>query len=233
MDEHRSQPHRVLYGRRRGKPPRPARQAILDRLLPELAIDLRDAAPNSLDPRQLFGPGVTDVWFEVGFGNGEHLMAQCRANPNIGIIGAEPYLAGVARLVSYADTYRLNNVRIFADDARLLLDVLIDQSLGRLFTLFPDPWPKTRHHKRRFVQPDTVQAVARILKPGGEWRLATDDMSYCRWILRHLIGRSDFAWLIEDASDWRQRSADWPETRYEAKALAEGRAPMFLKFRRQ
>ena len=127
----------------------------------------------------------------------------------------------------------MNNVRIFADDARLLLDVLIDQSLGRLFTLFPDPWPKTRHHKRRFVQPDTVQAVARILKPGGEWRLATDDMGYCRWILRHLIGRSDFAWLIEDASDWRQRTADWPETRYEAKALADGRAPMFLKFRRQ
>lgn len=226
-------PRRLLYGRRRGKRLRAGRQALVDRLLPDLAIEIEGLAPGALDPRTLFPFQVSDVWLEIGFGNGEHLVHQGEANPDIGLLGAEPYLAGVARMVAHVHERGLENVRLHVDDARLLLTALADASIGRLFTLFPDPWPKTRHHKRRLVTEATVLEVARVLAPGAEWRLATDDMGYCRWMLRHLTGRVEFAWLAEGAADWRRRPADWPETRYEAKARASGRAAVFLRFRRR
>jgi len=224
---------KTLYGRRRGKPPRPARQALLERLLPELAISLGDVRPRSLDPRSLFAPRPAEVWLEIGFGAGEHLAALAAAHPERGFIGVEPFQAGLARMVAHVEENGLRNVRLFGDDARLLLAALADRSLGRAFLLFPDPWPKTRHHKRRFVQGQTVGELARLLVDRAEWRLATDDMSLCRWMLGRLTNRPEFDWLAERAEDWRRRPADWPPTRYEQKALAAGRRPAYLRFRRR
>jgi tRNA (guanine-N7-)-methyltransferase len=226
-----SRPRRILYGRRRGKPPRPGRQALVEARLPALALDA-DNLPAGLAPATLFAAPVREVWFEVGFGAGEHLAWQLAAHPEVGMIGAEPYMAGVARLVGTMDQADLPRVRLLPDDGRLLLEALAPASIGRLFTLFPDPWPKARHRKRRLVQPATVAAAARVLAPGAEWRLATDDMDYARWMLRCLTGCAEFAWLAAHADDWRRRPDDWPPTRYEAKALAAGRRPLYLRFRR-
>jgi tRNA (guanine-N7-)-methyltransferase len=224
---------RILYGRRRGKRPRPGRQALLEARLPGLALELAGVAPGTLEPGQLFGTPVRASWLEIGFGAGEHLAWQLAANPEVGILGAEPYLAGVARLVGALDEAAVPRLRLLLDDGRLLLEALAPASLERLFTLFPDPWPKARHHKRRLVQPETAAAAARVLASGGEWRLATDDMDYARWMLRCLTGNTEFEWLARHADDWRHRPADWPETRYEAKALAAGRRPLYLRFRRR
>ena len=224
---------KTLYGRRRGKPPRPARQALLQRLLPELALSLKGVAPRSLDPRSLFPHAPAEVWLEIGFGAGEHLAALAAAHPERGFIGVEPFQAGLARMVAHVAEKNLRNVRLFGDDARLLLAALADRSLGRAFLLFPDPWPKTRHHKRRFVQRETVVEIARLLTDGAEWRLATDDMGLCRWMLAHLADRPEFEWLAESPADWRTRPADWPPTRYEQKARAAGRRPAYLRFRRR
>ena len=223
----------MLYGRRRGKPPRAGRQALLERRLPELSIDLAGTTPGTLQPRRLFTGPVADVWLEIGFGAGEHLADQLEAHPNVGMLGVEPYLAGVARLIAHVEARRLSNLRLFVDDARLLLEALADASIGRLFTLFPDPWPKVRHHKRRLVSPETVKMAARVLKPGAEWRLATDDPGYARQMLLLLTAAPAFAWLAESAEDWRRRPADWPQTRYEAKALSQGRQPIYLRFCRR
>lgn len=224
---------KTLYGRRRGKPPRPARQALLDRLAPGLAIALDGAGPRSLDPRSLFPHAPAEVWLEIGFGAGEHLAALAAAHPERGFIGVEPFEAGFARMVAHVAEKGLDNVRLLRDDARPLLAALADRSLGRAFLLFPDPWPKARHHKRRFVQEETVSELARLLADGAEWRLATDDMGLCRWMLAHLVARPEFEWLAEGPADWRVRPADWPPTRYEQKALAAGRRPAYLRFRRR
>lgn len=224
---------RILFGRRGGRPRRPGRRALLQRRLPELSIELEGIAPGELDPRRLFAGAVSDVWLEIGFGGGEHLADQLEAHPDIGILGAEPYLAGVARLLAHAEARGLGNLRIFVDDARLLLEALADASVGRLFTLFPDPWPKMRHRKRRLVSPETVSTATRVLKPGAEWRLATDDPDYARRMLQLLTDSPAFVWLAESADDWRRRPADWPETRYELKARAAGRRPVYLRFRRR
>lgn len=226
-------PRKTLYGRRRGKPLRPARQALVERLLPELTIPLDGAAPRSLDPRRLFPHAPDEVWLEIGFGAGEHLAALAAAHPERGFIGVEPFQAGLARMVAHVAERDLRNVRLFGDDARLLIAALADRSLGRAFLLFPDPWPKARHHKRRFVQRESVDEMARVLADGAEWRLATDDMGLCRWMLAHLVDRPEFEWLAESASDWRSRPADWPPTRYERKAQAAGRRPVYLRFRRR
>jgi len=226
-------PRKTLYGRRRGKPPRPARQALLDTLLPALVIDLAGAAPGRLDPRRLFAHDPSEVWLEIGFGAGEHLAALAEAHPEIGFIGVEPFQAGFARMVKHIDEKRLANVRLLGDDARPLVAALAPRSLGRAFLLFPDPWPKLRHHKRRFVQDATVTEVARALADAAEWRLATDDMGLCRWMLAHLVDRPELEWLARGPADWRERPADWPPTRYEQKAVAAGRRPAFLRFRRR
>lgn len=226
-------PRKTLYGRRRGKPLRPGRQALLERLLPELEIQLAGAAPGSFDPRALFRHAPAEVWLEIGFGAGEHLATLAADRPDLGFIGVEPFQAGLARMVAHVAERGLGNVRLFADDARLLIAALADASLGRAFLLFPDPWPKTRHHKRRFVQDETVSELARVLADGAEWRLATDDMGLARWMLAHLVDRPEFEWLAERADDWRVRPPDWPPTRYEQKALAAGRRPVYFRFRRR
>ncbi len=178
-------------------------------------------------------PRAREVWLEIGFGGGEHLAHHAARHPDVGFIGVEPYLTGVAKLLGRIEREGLRNVRILVEDARLLLPLLPDASIARLFVLFPDPWPKKRHHKRRIVNRQTVAEFARILAPGGEARFATDDPGYARWMLEALLGEPRFEWTAETARDWRRRPAeDWPETRYEAKARAQGRCPVYLRFRR-
>ena len=162
---------------------------------------------------------MEDVWLEVGFGSGEHLLDQARAHPHVGLIGAEPYEAGVAKLLSKLAEAPLLNLLIHEGDARDVIAALPDASLGRVFILFPDPWPKTRHHKRRFVQTEMLDALARVMRPGAELRFASDDAGYLAWTLERLLAHPDFAWTAETDADWNIRPAGWTQTRYEAKAL--------------
>jgi tRNA (guanine-N7-)-methyltransferase len=222
---------RRVYGRRRGKPLNQVRQQLMDELLPRLRVPLVEGETGQ-DPRAWFDRPVREVWFEIGFGKGEHLAWQARQNPDVGIIGCEPYETGVAGLLSEVDTHGLDNVRIWTDDAALLLAALRPASIARAFLLFPDPWPKVRHHKRRFVSADRLDILARALAEGAEFRAATDHPDYGRWILRHLSAREDYDWLAERPSDWRGRTEDWPQTRYEGKALARGAHPIYLRYRR-
>ena len=218
----------MLYGRRHGKRLSRRRQALIDTLLPRLLI----TPEPGLDPAALFDHQPDTVWLEVGFGGGEHLAAQAEAHGEVGLIGCEPFVNGLAGLCALIDDGGLVNIRIHDDDARLLMDCLAEASIGRMFLLFPDPWPKTRHHKRRFVNPATLDACARILADGAELRIATDDMPYCRWMLKHLARHHAFAWTARRPADWRERPDDWPPTRYEAKARDQGRPPVFLIYRR-
>jgi tRNA (guanine-N7-)-methyltransferase len=220
---------RRIYGRRQSHRIRPARKRLLAERLPELQLDVPDDGA-TIDVVSLFSSACQRRWLEIGFGGGEHLAAQAAANPDVGLIGCEPYVNGVARCLSLLGDR--DNVRVVIDDARLLLKALPACSLDRIFVLFPDPWPKTRHHKRRIVNPDTVADTARLLKPGGELRLASDDMNYARTMLWTVNSHGGFDWLAERPTDWLERPDDWPETRYEAKARKVGRRPAFLRFRR-
>ena len=227
-----SPPRRLVYGRRKGRPLRPGREALLAERLPALEIALPDGG-GTLDPAALFGARHGPVWLEIGFGAGEHLLETAAAHPEAVFIGCEPFLNGVARLLSAADEALLPRLRLFRDDARLLLASLPEGSVDRAFVLFPDPWPKTRHHKRRIIAPDTAAALARVLADGAELRTATDIDGYKAWMLEHLLATGAFAWTARGPADWRQRPADWPATRYEAKARAAGREPAYFRFRRR
>jgi tRNA (guanine-N7-)-methyltransferase len=222
---------RVLYGRRRGRPLHRGQQALVDTLLPRLAVTL--PAAGVLDPSALFDPRPEEVWLEIGFGSGEHLAVQAAAHPAIGLIGCEVFENGIAKLLAEVQRRAVANVRILTDDARLLIAALPPASIGRVFILFPDPWPKQRHHKRRIVAAETLDALAAIMTDGAELRLATDDLNYLAWILARVPVHPAFAWLAEGPSDWRVRPTDWPATRYEAKAIAAGRRPYFLRLRRR
>jgi tRNA (guanine-N7-)-methyltransferase len=223
---------RVLYGRRRGRRLRPGQRDLKETLLPKLAIAL-PAQGGRLDQARLFPDKVEDLWLEVGFGGGEHLAAQAVAHPDVGLLGCEVFENGVVKLLGEVERRGLGNIRILVDDARLLVRALPDRSLGRVFVLFPDPWPKVRHHKRRFVSTETLTELARVMKNGAELRLATDDVDYLRWMLERAPVHPDFEWLARRPGDWRERPADWPQTRYEQKAIAAGRAPTFLRLRRR
>jgi tRNA (guanine-N7-)-methyltransferase len=229
MDETR---RRTLYGRRRGKKLRAGQQSLLDTLLPRLALALPDAS-HKIDLAQAFGGTLPadGVWLEVGFGAGEHLVWQAEQHPAVGLVGCEPYLNGVAKCLAHIERAGVSNIRLFTDDARLLMAALPAQSLARVFVLFPDPWPKTRHHKRRLVQRATLDRLAELMVPGAELRLATDDPSYLPWMVEHACLHPAFEWLAERPGDWRQRPADWPATRYEQKEIA-GR-PAFLRLSRR
>jgi tRNA (guanine-N7-)-methyltransferase len=220
-----------LYGRRRGRPIREGRRQLATNLLPRIAVTLPER--QRLDPRTLFVTPPATVWLEIGFGAGEHLAQQAQSHPAIGFIGCEVFENGIARLVGEIAREALDNIRIFADDARLLLDRLIPSSVGRVFILFPDPWPKARHHKRRLVARATLDRLATVMQPGAELRLATDDPGYLAWMLEHLTAHPDFVWTARRPVDWRERPADWPATRYEEKARAAGRTPAFMRFIRR
>lgn len=219
-----------FYGRRHGRRLRLGQKRLLAELLPRLAVSVPTVGP--LEPAALFGPDVDQVWLEIGFGGGEHLAWQAERNPKVGFIGAEPYINGVARLLVRVAESHLENIRIVADDIRPLLRALPQGSIARLFLLFPDPWPKARHHRRRIVQRQTLDLFAHLLADGGELRFATDDADYLRWVFRLLLNHPAFAWSARRPEDWRRRPADWPETRYEAKARVQGRSATYLKFNR-
>ena len=208
--------------------PRPAR--LMETLLPEVATP--DPASGSIDPAAMF-PLADELWLEVGFGGGEHLAWQAAQNPHVGFVGAEPFVNGVAKLLSHIDEQNLKNIRIHFGDARPLLEALPDAALSRLFVLHPDPWPKKRHHKRRMISPWFFAEAARLLKSGGELRIASDIADYIRWTLMHVANAPAFEWTAECADDWKRRPEDWPQTRYEAKAIKEGRTPTYLIFHRK
>jgi tRNA (guanine-N7-)-methyltransferase len=223
--DHPDRNRRKLYGRRKG-PKLSERQAGLRRtLLGALAWEI------GADPATQFPNTVRDLWLEVGFGAGEHLVWQAGHHPHVGLIGAEPYEMGMAKLLTKLEETPLNNVRLFEGDGREIIEALPDASLGRFFLLFPDPWPKTRHHKRRFLQMEMLDQLARVLKPGGELRFATDDKSYLPYALERLTAHPAFAWTAQGISDWKTRPADWPPTRYEIKAIKG--VPIFLCFVRK
>ena len=224
-------PRGRLYGRRRGRPLRPGQRRLKQELLPRLTVSLPEAG--ALDLCSLFPMPVAAVWLEIGFGAGEHLAAQAEHHPDIGFIGCEVFEAGILRLLGEVVRRGLGNVRLFTDDARLLLAVLPPASLGRVFVLFPDPWPKRRHHKRRLIAPATLDLLATVMEDGAELRLATDDRGYLAWMLEHLTAHPDFRWLARRPADWRERPPDWPPTRYEEKARAAGRSAAFLRFIRR
>jgi tRNA (guanine-N7-)-methyltransferase len=173
---------------------------------------------------------IEDVWLEIGYGGGEHLLWQAEQNPKIGLIGAEPYEGGTAKLLSKLEVSHARNIRLHEGDAREIIDALPDASLGRVFILFPDPWPKTRHHKRRFIQMELLDRLAQVMKSGAELRFATDDRSYLVWALERIAAHPMFEWTAERAADWMTRPADWPQTRYEAKAIKG--PPTYLRFAR-
>lgn len=222
-------PDRRFYGRRHGRRLRPGRRRLMDEFLPRLQIALPKAG-EAMDPASLFATPVADVWLEIGFGGGEHLAAQASAHPEIGMIGCEPYINGVAALLARIEAGNIANIRLLPSDARDLLDTLPDASIGRAFVLFPDPWPKARHARRRLVAPETLDALARILKDGAELRLATDDPGYLSWMLEHALRCTDLRWTARGPGDWRTRPADWPATRYEEKAASQGRKSTYLCF---
>jgi len=223
-------PHGPLrsYGRIKSRTIKPRQADLLARRQADLMLPDPETGP--IDPRA-FVPSAAEVWLEIGFGGGEHLAWQAARHPAIGFIGAELFINGVASLLGHLARGGIGNVRIHPEDARPLLHALPDQSIGRAFLLFPDPWPKARHARRRFVSPDNLAELARILKPGAELRVASDDAGYIAWALEHLTRSPDFEWLARGPSDWRERPEDWPPTRYEQKAVKAGRRPVYLRFR--
>ncbi|TRW16776.1 tRNA (guanine(46)-N(7))-methyltransferase TrmB [Glacieibacterium frigidum] len=218
---------RRLYGRRQGHALRKGQAALVEDLLPQVTVP--DEGP--LTATGLFGGG-RPLWLEIGFGAGEHLASQAAANPHVGLIGCEPFLNGVVGALNHIRDENLDNVRLYMGDALDVLDRLAPASLDRAFLLHPDPWPKARHAKRRFVNPGPLDVLASRLKPGAELRIGTDHPIYLRWTLMQMAARSDFEWCAATAANWQTRPADWPPTRYEAKARRLGHEVWYLRYRR-
>jgi tRNA (guanine-N7-)-methyltransferase len=219
-----------FFGRRKGHKLRSHQADLIENLLPHLALDITSAAPGDL--AELFDDGITDVRLEIGFGGGEHLIAEARAFPQTGLVGCEPYVNGMAKILTQIEAHNIGNIRLFAGDAAELLVWAPSQSMRRIDLIHPDPWPKRRHWKRRFVQDSTVAAMARILKADGEFRFVSDIDDYCAWTLSHLLRSPDFFWTAERVSDWQAPWPDYTMTRYGAKAEREGRKATYLRFRR-
>ncbi|MCB1435786.1 MAG: tRNA (guanosine(46)-N7)-methyltransferase TrmB [Rhodobiaceae bacterium] len=218
-----------IHGRRSGHALRQGQRALMQDLLPGLKLDLGGDARH----QALLAAPQRALWLEIGFGGGEHLAFQAANNPDTGFIGCEPFINGIAKLLARIARDGLGNIRLHDGDARELLAWLPDQSLDRVFILYPDPWPKRRHWKRRIVGAETVVELARAMKPGSQLRIASDIDDYIDWILRHVLGHGAFAWTARTPSDWRMPPPDWTRTRYEAKALREGRKPAYLTFLRR
>ena len=226
LDKQQSE-HVRSFGRRRGKKLRPGRERLVDELLPEIKFDA--SRPTS----QQFVGQVNDVWLEIGFGGGEHIAAQALAHPQIGFIGAEPFINGVAKLVKTISDESISNIRIWPDDVREIFPTITDSTLGRVFILFPDPWPKKRHAKRRLLTHETLDEIYRMMKPGGELVVASDHTDYVRYALFQISTHPGFEWLAKSATDWRDPPKGWIQTRYEQKALSKGIKATYLVFRRQ
>jgi len=221
---------RAFFGRRKGHSLKPRQAALFDTLLPRLALDLNQPAPADL--HALFAAPVGALRLEIGFGGAEHLIAQAQAHPRTGFIGTDAFVNAMGKLLVAIDTCKLSNIRLHFGDASELIDWLPDATLSRIDLLYPDPWPKRRHWKRRFVQDDSLKRLARILKKGGELRFATDIADYAAYALVRVLRSRDYVWTAECAADWRQPWPDFDGTRYEAKAKREGRRPAYFIFGR-
>ncbi|KQR77921.1 tRNA (guanine-N7)-methyltransferase [Rhizobium sp. Leaf384] len=218
----------AFFGRRKGKPLRASQAAHLENDLPTLRLDLGAAAPNDL--RSLFPDEVKRIRVEIGFGGGEHLIHRAVEQPMTGFIGVEPFVNSMAKLVGRIDEVGARNIRLYDDDATQVLDWLPAESIDQIDLLYPDPWPKRKHWKRRFVSSVNLDRFARVLKPGGLFCFASDIDSYVNWTLLHCRDHAAFDWPARNASDWLTPYETWPSTRYEAKARREGRSSAYLTF---
>jgi tRNA (guanine-N7-)-methyltransferase len=219
---------RTLYGRSKGKPLSAHRAGLVHELLPRLKIERAQLA----EPAQLFEFAPDEIRLEIGFGGGEHLARCAAESPSVGFIGCEPFLNGVAKLLAAIEAGGLGNIRVHMGDARALVEAMSPASLSLIYLLYPDPWPKRRHMKRRIVSNETVALFARVIKRGGEVRFATDIDDYAGWTLRRFAVSADFLWRAACADDWRKPWPGWRATRYEAKARAAGSASAYLTFER-
>jgi len=215
----------LIYGRAKGKALSQRQQDLFAELLPRVAFPV----DGKIDPHTVF-PDAKAIHLEVGFGGGEHLAARAAAHPGTGFIGCEPFINGVAKALAAVEEGPLENVRLHHGDARDVLDALTDASLDCVYVLYPDPWPKTRHNKRRFVGPDTLASLGRVIRPGGLLRVASDIPDYIRWTLIETRKDGHFEWTARTKADWEAPPEGWPGTRYEAKAIREGRTPCYLDF---
>jgi tRNA (guanine-N7-)-methyltransferase len=222
---------RAFFGRRKGHPLRARQVALFDTLLPRIALDLTKPPPADL--RTLFDGALDEVRLEIGFGGAEHLIAQAIAHPRSGFIGSDAFVNAIGKALTAIEDNALVNVRLHFGDASALLDWLPAGSLARIDLLYPDPWPKRRHWKRRFIQDDSLARLARILKSGGELRFATDIADYAAWALARMMRSKDFTWTAERADDWRKAWPDFSGTRYETKAIREDRVPAYFIFRKK
>lgn len=244
MEENKVREYR-FYGRRKGKKLKPSREVLLDAFLPKVRLNVTGG---NVDPATCFSVPVKSVWLEIGFGGGEHLAEQSARHPDTGFIGAEVFVNGVSSLLTHLTgkersgdvdenvelkAGRVDNVRVHDNDVRDILPKFKDGAFERIYVLFPDPWPKRKHANRRFIGPKNLPVLARLLKSGGELRIASDDMNYIRWSLEHLMKSDDFEWTAKTADDWRKPPADWVNTRYELKALSQGKKPVYLIFGRK
>jgi len=226
----------MWYGRRRSHKLRPGRQHLVETLLPDLLIaDGGSDAPVEFSPG--FGPNNVssprELRLEIGFGAGEHLSGEASANPDVDFIGCEPFINGIATLLADIERLDLKNIRLFDDDVRLLLGRLPANSISRIYILFPDPWPKLRHHRRRIFQTETLSALARLARDDATMLFASDHKGYVAWALAEGLQHADWQWTAESPEDWRQPPEDWFPTRYEAKARRKGDIPSYLTFRRR
>lgn len=224
------------FGRRRGRKLRPRKSDLLKNKLPAVALDLKTPAPAPLE--QIFhspdaASPIAETWLEIGFGGAEHLICQAENHPEVGLIGCEPFEDGVVKALAAIEEKELHNLRLHADDARDVLRWLPEASLSRVFILFPDPWPKKRHVKRRLISPQLLRQLARVMKPGAQLRIGTDIGDYLRTILIAFQTEPLFRWLAKSPADWRARPFNWPQTRYEQKAIREGRRCYYLTFKKQ
>lgn len=222
-------PRRQLYGRAKGKALRAGQSQRIGTLLPRIAIDLDALKSGSAE---LFSLNPRNLVLEIGFGGGEHLAAMAKAHPETGFLGVEPFLNGVAKLLGAIETEKLDNIRLLRGDGRMVLGALPDASLDMVYLLYPDPWPKRRQRKRRIVDLAFLDELARVIRPGGEFRFASDIDDYVGWTLARVLPHPGFEWLASHAQDWLTPWEGWHRTRYEEKALREGRVPSYLRFRR-
>ncbi len=240
---HSHRPDLQSFGRRKGRKLSPRQDALVANLLPRLRLDL--PREGQLDLDTLFGapPNAPtaaaqnaapqrDIWLEIGFGGGEHLIWQSAQHRDVNFLGCEPFLDGIVKVLDAIESQSLHNIALYDDDARELLRALPSASISRAFILFPDPWPKKKHHKRRLISKATLDLLARVLKPGAELRIGTDIADYARVILAAISRHDSFTWPARGPHDWRQRPADWPQTRYEQKAGREGRNCSYFSFQR-
>ena len=215
----------AFFGRRKGKKLRAGQDELVQTLLPAIRV-----VPGRDIPGQFSSPQARETWLEIGFGGGEHLAAQARSHRDVNFIGCEPFVNGMAKLLAVIEHEHLDNVRVWDDDVTDLLPTLPDASFDRVYILYPDPWPKRRQRKRRLVSDETLDLLARVMKPGAELRFASDIDDYIGWVLARALRSRHFRWTAARADDWRKPYEGWPGTRYEAKAIREGRVPSYLTF---